>query len=185
VGYKEHLIPVDAFGDPNVAAVAMLSLNPSHREYTALRRDAKNTPLHSPLDKGGERQRKSLSDPELQVIESRQKSYFQSGEHLDWFDPAERFLNLITTSVLGTLSFGINRAANVMNVDIVKCPTDPVWGEIKEFHSDYISNCGSLLIPQLFNESVKLVFVNGSGVYKYLKKVPSRACSKSLTLVLL
>ncbi|ATY83835.1 hypothetical protein CVV65_01655 [Kyrpidia spormannii] len=167
-GYTEYFIPVEAFGNSR-APVVMLSLNPSHREYTSIRPGAKTHPLYSPLNNDGKSARDCLNRDQIQRIRNRQRDYFQTGEHLDWFDPAERFLNMIDTDSWGPLSFGINHLENVANVDIVKCPTDPVWGNIKEDHDAYISNCIPWLIPQLFNDHVKLIFVNGSGVYKALK----------------
>lgn len=128
-GYQERLIPVRAFGNPN-APVTMLSLNPSYREYKS--RGARKSPLYSPLDDHDNITRDTLTQEMIDAIEARQRDYFRTGEHLNWFDPAERFLNLIHTNTWGVLSFGIHHAENTSNIDIVKCPTDPVWSRLRE-----------------------------------------------------
>lgn len=87
--YQERLIPVRAFGNPH-APVTMLSLNPSHREYKS--RGGRHSPLYSPLVDHDNITRDTLTQNMIDAIEARQRNYFRTGQHLNRFDRAARFL---------------------------------------------------------------------------------------------
>lgn len=170
-GFQDHMLPVVNFGNRN-SPVLLISLNPSHREYKSINEKANSAPLYSPLSTGDDRTRATLTDQEIDQAVARQQSYFQTGEHLDWFKPAEEFLNMIYTKLWGELSFGLNAKANVNHIDIVKCPTNPTWNELrKKDKEQYINYCSIFLLPQIFKNNVELLIINGSSVYKTFKKL--------------
>jgi hypothetical protein len=168
-GYKDELLPVSHFGN-SLAPVVMLSLNPSYREYDTNKKNI--SPLFG-LEHFGLNSREDLNKVQIDQIIRRQDNYFKN-YFLDWFEPAENFLNSIKTEKWGPLSFGINQeTSTVTNIDIVKCPTNPTWSKLSHFQALYIVNCMEHLFNQLFSETTQIIYVNGGGAYTALKFISS------------
>jgi hypothetical protein len=163
-GYAEEMLPIVAFGNAK-APFLLLSLNPSFNEY-------KQTP--SPLSSLPQGMlRDEMTDSDIEKALEEQEQYFKGNYFKAWFDTAEGFLNKLTSKKYGKLSFGIgNLKSNTTNIDICKCATTTIWGQLKkESKKRYISNCLPFFIEQIFDEHVQGIIINGKGVYCELKKL--------------
>lgn len=154
-GFIASTPPVYSFGDFD-SKYWLLSINPSHNEF----------PEHVyDLHKYGLRSREEITGEIAEKILRNQHDYFKRDYYKKWFNPIERFLNEIG------LSFGIDgRSANISNIDIVKCATNPVWSKILKHKENYITNCSHCLKRQI-EDTTKLeyIIINGKTAFETLR----------------
>jgi hypothetical protein len=170
-GYKEYWLPVVAFGHIPNPSVALLSINPSYREF-----DGAQPPLN-PIQNGV--LRTELSDAEVKCALDEQAEYFTTGRHLNWFNPAEDFLRRLNTEKFGTLSFFDDAGqTKVINIDLIKCATKPTWTALKNKDAHvanlYIKNCAPNFYAQLahyITSGLELLITNGRGAYELLMRL--------------
>jgi hypothetical protein len=155
--------PVLAFGDVQSARVATIGLNPSRIEFT----DEEGNFLE------GDRRRlatyRSLGTPDLatapsKVIEqvlSDCNRYFDRRPYRRWFDHLEPILQACGASYYD---------ATACHLDLVQWATDPTWAKLPlAVRGKLITEDASFLNSQLENEGIRLLLINGSGVWLQLR----------------
>jgi hypothetical protein len=157
--------PVLSFGNPTLAKVATLGINPSSSEFSY----GKDQPLLS-------KEEKRLVDLEvLQIKDSRSltleesekvidgcNDYFKSEQHYEWFQKLEEFV----LHPAGYTYYGEN--ASACHLDLVQWATDPVWSRIPSAtaRAKLLEDDKEFLRFQLLNYKFDFVYLNGGTVIK-------------------
>lgn len=156
--------PVVSFGDPHVANVATLGINPSRNEF--LRKSgqllADSDRRLATIDSLGALDTASLSDQQVAQVVNECARYFQVAPYKRWFDPFDEVL----TGGLGVSYY----TGTACHLDLIQWATDPIWGKISSpaAKAELLSEGADFLAQQLQHENVKLVVVNGATVWKQL-----------------
>jgi hypothetical protein len=151
--------PVVAFGDPSVAEVATLGINPSRVEFvehgSLLSGELRRL---STLDSLGATSLEGLSEQQLGVLVAECAGYFGRNPYRLWFDPLDAVLRAAT----GTSYYD----GTACHLDLVQWATDPVWSGIADraMRQTLLRDGAPHLRAQLTNENVRLVLVNGGQV---------------------
>lgn len=163
-GVVEGSTPVVAFGNPNVANVATLGINPSRIEFT----DSEVRPL--PADKRrlatlkslGANTSHELTDQQVRQVIDECAAYFHKNPYRRWFDPLDEVLTGLGVSYYDDTA---------CHLDIVQWATDPVWGKMTDrVAKDALLTDGvSHLQAQLHNSAVTTIVVNGAAVWNQLR----------------
>ncbi len=158
----EASTPVLSFGDPTVASIATLGLNPSLREF----RNAKGDLLTgrkrrlADLEQLGIASLEPASRDSLLAVKAACDSYFQVQPY-HWFRPLEQLLLGLDTSYYD---------GSACHLDLVQWATDPVWSGLpKAQRQALITADSAFLREQLRQENVRLVLANGRTVIDALK----------------
>jgi hypothetical protein len=156
--------PVVAFGNVRSAHVATLGLNPSRVKFVD----------NSGYLLMGEQRRLStqyslgiadLCDATAEVIDQVLEDcnqYFQRQPYRRWFDQLLPALKVCRASYYD---------GTACHLDLVQWATDPTWGKLKPpIRKRLISEDAAFLERQLRNENIRLLLVNGAGVWTQLEK---------------
>jgi hypothetical protein len=161
--------PVVSFGNPGLASVVTVGINPSSNEFLV---DGAGTPL-LPVGK------KRLTDTELlqishpkrlnrdQAVKVVESCYNYFDEELN--NPYMRWFKHLNENVNSHL--GVNyRRGTAAHLDLVQWATDPVWGGIKssEVKSSLLNQDSEFLRYQLNSRDYQVVFMNGREVKNQL-----------------
>jgi hypothetical protein len=155
--------PVVAFGDPDVAEVATLGMNPSAAEFldggSWLSGDRRRLATLESLHSGSP---ESLTDEQVSQVVDDCVDYFHRHPNSRWFNP----LNHILRWGLG-VSYYDDTACHL---DLVQWATDPIWEEIpdRDVQRLLLDDGVGHLRRQLEAENVRLVVVNGQTVWDEL-----------------
>lgn len=152
--------PVVSFGDPRVAEVATLGINPSRREFL----DAQGRLLND-----GERRLATtasigsdrfdqLSDAQASMAITDCSTYFTRNPYRQWFDPLDRLLR----TGIGVSYYD----GTACHLDLVQWATDPIWGQIGDtaVRTALLDDGRPHLAEQLRAGNVRLVLLNGRQV---------------------
>ena len=159
--------PVVAFGDPFVATVATLGINPSWREFLGGGQllDGPSRRL-STLRSLGAKSLGSLTDAQvLQVVEDCAR-YFDSDRnpYRRWFNPLDR-----------VLSAGVGASyyvGSACHLDLVQWATDPTWGELEDQTREQLLAEGLANLRALLTfGTTRLVLLNGRQVLRQVETV--------------
>lgn len=159
----EGSTPVVAFGDPSVAKVATLGINPSKAEFLekgimlsgARRRLATLESLGAPSTD-------ALTRDQIAQVELECAQYFHRNPFRTWFDRLDRILARGLA-----VSYYDDTACHL---DIVQWATDPIWGSIPDpqARQRLLDEGAPHLRRQLESENVRLVIVNGDSAWRQL-----------------
>jgi hypothetical protein len=159
--------PVVAFGNPMIAEVATLGINPSSREFL----DAKgnllteeNRRLADFRSLGIQNHAQMTSLHAEKVLENSNNYFKKDSTVYKWFEPLERFvLNTVGTSF---------RDSTATHLDLVQWSTAPVWGAIKDKTARelLIRDDIRFLGQMLGAGSYRVLFMNGSTVVNTMVK---------------
>lgn len=151
--------PVVAFGNPELAAVATLGINPSASEFL---KDGK-------LLSGQHRRLATLAslnahrldlldDAQVATVIAECAAYFQRRPYRRWFNPLNQLLRISTTT-----SYYDGTACHL---DLVQWATDPVWRRIanKQVRRLLLDEGLPHLRALLGRDNVQLVLLNGRQV---------------------
>jgi hypothetical protein len=159
-------LPVVSFGDPDVAVVATLSLNPSWREFQSQRGEwllGDRCRLASLVSLGVEDPR-DLTDAQVAQVVAESHGYFGGP---NWYRAWFRWLeSLLQGSRAGSYLDG-----SACHLDLVQWATKPaqgdlspmVWGRLVEHGRDFLR-------WQLRNSNVELVLLNGASVVREVQR---------------
>jgi len=173
--------PVVAFGDPRVAEVATLGINPSKVEFVErgafltgrLRRLAT-------LESLGADDLAALSDAQVAEVVADCARYFDPDRnpYRRWFDPLDRLLG-----VGAGVSFYDGTACHL---DLVQWATDPIWSQIAAaaVRRALLADGEPHLRTQLRHENIRLVVLNGRTVLELVQRIGLAALTKVGTLPL-
>jgi hypothetical protein len=166
--------PVVSFGNPQLARVATLGINPSSNEFQI------GNGNKSPL---GQIERKRLVDTEILGIENPKSlnrdqairvvegcyDYFTGPEAnpYDWFKRLEKFV----LEPAGYTYFGSK--ASACHLDLVQWATDPVWDSIKDksIKKELLEDDKEFLRYQLTSYDFEVVYLNGGTVVKQFREL--------------
>lgn len=157
--------PVLSFGNAQRAIIATLGLNPSVREFL----DKNGKELTGPSRRLATCQSlgvKILSiaseDAVRQVVEEC-NDYFQR-EPYQWFNQLQNFI----LKELDASYYDYSAC----HLDLVQWATNPTWGSLPSNTRKQLlkADC-PFLLEQLRNEKIKLLLVNGTGVFVHLQKL--------------
>lgn len=155
--------PVVAFGDPEVARVATLGINPSIREFRTPRGwlDGPQRRLAT-LKSLDATRTENLSDKQVAQVVADCANYFQRNPYLQWFTP----LDIVLQKGLGVSYFD----QTACHLDLVQWATDPVWSKIpdRQARRQLLDDGVEHLRAQLHKSVVDTVVVNGDAVWKQL-----------------
>jgi hypothetical protein len=155
--------PVVAFGDPDVAEVATLGMNPSAAEFRDrggwLAGDRRRLATLESLQSDSP---ESLTDEQVRQVVDDCVGYFHRHPNSTWFNP----LNHILRWGLGVSYYD----GTACHLDLVQWATDPIWEEIpdREVQRQLLDDGVGHLRRQLEAENVRLVVVNGQTVWDEL-----------------
>jgi hypothetical protein len=156
--------PVVAFGDVRSAHVATLGLNPSRVEFVdnsghLLIGEQRRLATQSSL--GISDLCDATSEAVEEVLEDCNQ-YFQRQPYRRWFDRLLPALQVCRASYYD---------GTACHLDLVQWATDPTWGKLKPpIRKKLIAEDAAFLERQLRNENIRLLLVNGGGVWIQLKK---------------
>jgi hypothetical protein len=149
--------PVVAFGDPSVATVATLGLNPSRIEFT-----------DSGQLLGGPQRRlaslgslgvESLSDANAETVGrvvGACRRYFWRRPYRRWFDQLE--------TILSPLGFSYYDGT-ACHLDLVQSATDPTWAKLSDYQRQRLLNADVPYVrDQLDSSAFRFLLINGSSV---------------------
>lgn len=159
-------LSVVAFGDPNQATVATLSLNPSWREFQA----ADGTWLSgaqrrlASLISLGASDPRELDDEQVAAVVAESNSYFR-GPHWyrGWFHWLE---SVLTASGAGSYFDG-----TACHLDLVQWATKPAQGELPaEVWRRLVEEDRDFLRWQLTHTNVRVLLLNGASVVRWVRE---------------
>ena len=151
--------PVVSFGDPKLARVATLGINPSAREFQEdgllLRGSARRL---ATLESLGADSCDLLTDEQVAKVVAECSSYFRRRPNRNWFNPFDK---LLRESIEASYYDG-----SACHLDLIQWSTNPVWGKIcdTKCRGALLSDGVGHLRTQLANESFRLVLLNGREV---------------------
>jgi hypothetical protein len=159
-------LPVVSFGDPNRAAAATLSLNPSWREfesrggvwlYGSDRRLASLTSL-------GVDDARDLDDDQVATVVAECNAYFRGPNwYRGWFHWLE--------SILRGSEAGSYFDGSACHLDLVQWATKPAQGELPaEVWNRLVDQDRDFLRWQLANSNVRVLLLNGASVVRWFQE---------------
>ncbi len=162
--------PVVSFGDPRIALVATLGINPSSNEFIVGGRN-KNLLAGSEkrlLDRnslGISNQRGLTEDEAVRVIEACYGYFGPKRKPYEWFKELQQF-------VLDPLALSYQNGT-ACHLDVVQWATDPVWGGIKQnvTTKELLAHDEEFLRYQLTTYKFKYIFLNGGTVLEQVKSL--------------
>jgi hypothetical protein len=159
----EGSTPVVAFGDPTLATVATLGINPSTREFLEDGRLLTGTKRRlATLGSLGADSLEDLTDSQVAEVVADCATYFHRRPYERWFDPLDKLLR----AALGASYYD----GSACHLDLVQWATDPVWSRIPSSGRRALLNDGvPHLRAQLQREHVRLVVLNGRAVIKQVQ----------------
>lgn len=159
-------LPVVAFGDPDQAVVATLSLNPSWREFQAADGtwlDGSRRRLASLISLGAADPR-DLEDQHVATVVAESDGYFHGPNwYRGWFHWLEGMLN---ASGAGSYFDG-----TACHLDLVQWATKPAQGELPaDVWRRLVEDDRDFLSWQLANTNVRVLLLNGAAVVQWLRE---------------
>lgn len=151
--------PAVTFGDPRLAKVVTLGINPSAHEFQEnemlLRGAARRL---ATLESLGATSCDLLTDVQVRTVVAECSSYFHRQPYRKWFDP---FDELLRDGLEASYYDG-----SACHLDLVQWSTDPVWGKIRDakVRRALLEDGVPHLRMQLANENFRLVLLNGREV---------------------
>lgn len=163
--------PVLAFGDARTAYVATLGLNPSASEFinragVLLEGNERRLATHASL--GFSDLATAPSHVISQVIDDCNR-YFQRKPYRRWFDRLKPILVACNASYYD---------GSACHLDLVQWATNPKWGDLPTpIRNQLIADDVAFLAGQLQNENIRILLVNGSGVWNVLRRMTQKELS--------
>ena len=163
-GIVEHSTPVLSFGDPLLAEVATLGINPSRLEFYSdgiLLADCERR-LATTESLGATAGRPLTADQARQVVADC-NSYFGRNPYR-WFKPLDALLD----QAVGASYYN----GTACHLDLVQWATDPVWGELRDpaGAKRLLSEGSPWLKCTLSRSNVRLVLLNGTAVIRQVHR---------------
>jgi hypothetical protein len=106
------------------------------------------------------------SDAAVRQVIEECNTYFQRKPYRQWFDQLGNFiLKALDASYYDT---------SACHLDLVQWATDPTWGRLTPSNKrkQLLEADSPFLLEQLRNEKIKLLLVNGMGVWRQLRMLP-------------
>ena len=157
--------PVVSFGDAQTATTATLGLNPSRNEFLDRRRCELVGPSRrlATLRWLGTSGLSNAPQEAIARVLDDCNTYFRRNPLRQWFDQLERILKAIGASYYD---------GSACHLDLVQWATDPTWGDLRPaaLRKRLLDADASFLIEQLCNENIRLLLVNGMGVFQRLRR---------------
>lgn len=162
-----HSTPVVAFGDPTLARVATLGINPSRLEFVHRKSGAllDGDRRLATLPSLGARSLQELSEAQAAEVVADCCAYFGRRPYMQWFRPLDELLRRATgASYLD---------GSACHLDLVQWATDPVWGKIPDAGvRDALLEDGLPHLRKLLSlPDLRLVLLNGRSVSKQVERV--------------
>lgn len=156
--------PVVAFGNPMIAEVATLGINPSKVEFVGaagLLTDGKRR--LATLDSLGADDLSTLTDTQVRQVLADCAAYFAVNPYRKWFDPLDK---LMSDAVRASYYDG-----TACHLDLVQWATDPVWGQLpdKILRRTLLDDGVPHLRAQLRHQNVRLILLNGRTVLNHVE----------------
>lgn len=159
--------PVPSFGDPSLAVVATLGLNPSNREFVdgsgkeldgAVRRFHTLTSLGLP---GWS----EATARHLQLIVDSCRAYFSRNPYDGWFRKLDYLIS-------GTEASYYHRSAGACHLDLIPYATSCKWTELTpKQRSVLVSVSGDTLGLLLRDSKIRLLILNGNSVVEQFQSM--------------
>ncbi len=155
--------PVVSFGNSRVATTATLGINPSRVEFLDssgnLLTDNRRLSTHESL---GVTSLADASPGTISQVLDDCDNYFSLNPYRRWFDQLETILNQSEASYYD---------GTACHLDLIQWATDPTWGGLdKSQKTTLLTADTQFLLDQLTNESLSVLFVNGSAVIRQLRR---------------
>lgn len=159
--------PIPSFGDPTVAQLATLGLNPSDKEYT----DSSGNELeenfrrfHTLRSLEIESWRKA-TDQHIELIEKSCTEYFLRNPYNNWFKPLDSIIS-------GTSSSYYNKLFHAVHLDLIPFATKLKWANLKPKQKEALLKSSEHILGKIINGSpIKVIVLNGSTVIENFKKI--------------
>lgn len=159
-------LPIVSFGDPNVAAVATLSLNPSWIELEARRGGWLDGPRRrvASLVSLSIDDPRELDDEQVAQVVAECNAYFTGGNwYRAWFHWLE---SLLAGSRAGSYMDG-----SACHLDLVQWATKPAQGKLPaEVWDRLVQDDHEFLRWQLLTSNVSVVLMNGASVVRWVEQ---------------
>lgn len=152
--------PVPVFGDPEIAKIATMGLNPSNREFVNAIGEALTGGLrrfHS-LATLGLVKWSSASDEQIDEIINSCRQYFSNNPYDVWFRSLDNILMEAGFSYY-------SKERHACHLDLVPYATKIKWGDLGKGSKEILLNSsGNLVGDILQNSSINVLLLNGQGV---------------------
>ncbi|MCO2122858.1 hypothetical protein FA398_28240 [Pseudomonas aeruginosa] len=152
--------PIPSFGDPSLAAVATLGLNPSNKEFV----DNQNQEIQ-----GGERRFHTLnslglekweqiSEGHIKLIEESCREYFSRNPYNTWF----KSLDLL---ISGTSKSYYNKLFHAVHLDLIPFATHTKWAALTSAQKRALLDASSNTLEQIMKGTpIRVLVLNGKTV---------------------
>lgn len=152
--------PVLAFGNPTMARIATLGINPSRLEFLDNDGHEFDAPAHR-LESLTSLARTSLADAPIEVLRTVVdgcNGYFGRNPYRRWFDQLDLILKACEASYYD---------GSACHLDLVQWTTDPTWSNLSDsIRSMLMRPDARFLLRQLDNEDIRVLLLNGRTVLR-------------------
>ncbi|MCG8911430.1 hypothetical protein [Pseudomonas sp. DP-17] len=159
--------PIPSFGDPSIAQLATLGLNPSDKEYTdntGIELDNDNRRFHT-LHSLGIESWKKITSEQLHLIEKSCTEYFLRNPYNNWFKPLDSIIS-------GTSTSYYNKLFHAVHLDLIPFATQSKWANLKQRQKDTLLKSSEHILGKILKESpIKVIILNGSTVVENFIKI--------------
>lgn len=152
--------PVPSFGDPSLAVVATLGLNPSNKEFVnnqdqEIQGDERrfHTLSSLSLEKWDQ-----VSERDIQLIEESCKEYFSRNPYNSWF----KSLDLL---ISGTSTSYYNKLFHAVHLDLIPFATHTKWAALTSTQKRSLLDVSSNTLGRIMRGTpIKVLVLNGKTV---------------------
>jgi len=159
--------PIPFFGDPAIAQLATLGLNPSDKEYTdnsGAELENNNRRFHT-LNSLGIESWKKITDDQLSLIEKSCTEYFLRNPYNSWFKPLDSIIS-------GTSASYYNKLFHATHLDLIPFATKTKWANLKQRQKDALLRSSEQILGKILKESpIKVIVLNGRTVVENFIKI--------------
>lgn len=159
--------PIPSFGDPSIARIATLGLNPSNKEFVdnsgeEIRGELRR--FHT-LKSLGVSNWEQISDSQIELIESSCTEYFLRNPYNSWFKSLDNIIS-------GTSASYYNKLFHAVHLDLVPFATNSKWANLKSNQKNTLLETSSNSLGKIIKDTpIKIIVLNGSTVVETFERI--------------
>ena len=152
--------PIPSFGDPSLAAVATLGLNPSNKEFV----DNQGQEIQDggrrfhTLNSLGLERWEQISEGHIELIEESCKEYFSRNPYNAWFKSLDSLIS-------GTSTSYYNKLFHAVHLDLIPFATHTKWAALSGAQKRSLLDISSNTLGRIMRDTpIKVLVLNGKTV---------------------
>jgi len=161
--------PIPSFGDPSVATVATLGLNPSNKEFvdSAHQEIQGNERRFHTLCSLGVGDWSSITDRHLDLIEQSCVEYFLRNPYNAWFKPLDAIIS-------GTSTSYYNKLFHAVHLDLIPFATHTKWAALDSVQKKALIEVSSNTLGEIIKLTpIRVLVLNGRTVVESFERIAS------------